>query len=55
MDGFTIPRIFLNLLIATKWTLILSAIAFVGGGLVGAAIALMRISSNKILSRLSSG
>ena len=53
MDGFTIPRIFLNLLIATKWTLILSVIAFVGGGLVGAAIALMRISSNKILNRLS--
>jgi len=53
MDGFTLSRIFLNLLIATKWTLILSAIAFIGGGLIGALIALMRISSNKIVSRIS--
>jgi len=53
MDGFTLSRIFLNLLIATKWTLILSVIAFIGGGLIGALIALMRISSNKIVSRIS--
>ena len=53
MDEFTLSRIFLNLLIATKWTIILSIIAFVGGGLVGALIALMRISSNKLLSRIS--
>lgn len=53
MDGFTLPRIFLNLLIATKWTLILSAIAFVGGGAIGALITLMRISSNKFVSRIS--
>ncbi|MGB7085044.1 MAG: amino acid ABC transporter permease [Phormidesmis sp.] len=53
MDGFTLSRIFLNLLIATKWTIILSLIAFIGGGLIGALIALMRISSNRWVSRLS--
>lgn len=53
MDGFTLSRIFLNLLIATKWTIILSLIAFVGGGLIGALIALMRVSSNKLASRAS--
>ncbi|MBE9061047.1 amino acid ABC transporter permease [cf. Phormidesmis sp. LEGE 11477] len=53
MDEFTLSRIFINLVIATRWTIILSLIAFVGGGLVGALIALMRISSNKLLSRIS--
>lgn len=53
MDGFTIPRIFLNLLIATKWTLILSLIAFIGGGVMGFVIALMRISSVKWLKAVS--
>ena len=53
MDGFTLSRIFINLLIATKWTIILSLIAFVGGGLIGALVALMRISSNKVVNRIS--
>jgi len=53
MDGFTLPRIFINLLLATKWTIILSLIAFVGGGAIGALVALMRISSNKLFSRTS--
>lgn len=53
MDGFTLPRIFINLLIATKWTIILSLIAFAGGGLIGALVALMRISSNKVVNRIS--
>nr|WP_228021721.1 ABC transporter permease subunit [Romeria gracilis] len=53
MDGFTIPRIFLNLLIATKWTLILSLIAFIGGGVMGFVIALMRISAVKWLKAIS--
>ena len=53
MDGFTLSRIFINLLIATKWTLILSAIAFIGGGIVGFIVMLMRLSSNKWLRGLS--
>ena len=53
MEGFTLSRIFINLLIATKWTLILSAIAFVGGGIVGFLVMLMRISSIGWLKRIS--
>lgn len=53
MEEFTLSRIFLNLLIATKWTLILSLIAFVGGGIMGFIIALMRISSNRWLKGIS--
>ncbi|MGP1383603.1 MAG: amino acid ABC transporter permease [Thainema sp.] len=53
MDGFTVSRIFLNLLIATKWTLILSAIAFIGGGFFGFLITLMRISSIQWLKGIS--
>lgn len=53
MDEFTLSRIFINLLVATKWTLILSLIAFIGGGTMGFVIALMRISSNRWLRSLS--
>jgi len=35
----------LYLIAATRWTLALTAIAFVGGGLVGLAIALLRVSA----------
>ncbi|HXP97620.1 MAG TPA: amino acid ABC transporter permease [Telmatospirillum sp.] len=40
---------FLFLAVAALWTLGLTAIAFVGGGLVGFAVALARISGNRIL------
>ena len=53
MDDFTVSRIFINLLIATKWTIILSLIAFVGGGIVGFLVTLMRISSNRWLRGIS--
>jgi polar amino acid transport system permease protein len=53
MDEFTVSRIFINLLIATKWTIILSIIAFVGGGIVGFLVALMRISSVKWVRGIS--
>ena len=35
---------FLFLLLAARWTILLSAIAFAGGGVVGLVIALMRVS-----------
>lgn len=50
MEEFTISQIFSNLLTATGWTIILSLIAFVFGGLMGVALTLMRISSVKWLS-----
>ena len=53
MDGFTLSRIFINLVVATKWTLILSAIAFIGGGIVGFIVMLMRISTSKWLRGIS--
>ena len=53
MEEFTVSRIFINLVIATKWTIILSLLAFVAGGLVGFLITLMRISPNKWLRSIS--
>ncbi len=53
MDEFTVTQIFINLLVAAKWTIILSAIAFVAGGIVGFLITLMRISSIKWVRLLS--
>ena len=53
MDDFTVSRIFINLLIATKWTIFLSLIAFVGGGVVGSLVTLMRISPNRWLRSFS--
>lgn len=53
MDEFTLSRIFINLLIATKWTIILSAIALILGGIVGFIVMLMRISPNKWIKSIS--
>jgi polar amino acid transport system permease protein len=53
MQDFTLPLIVANLLTATKWTIALSAIAFVGGGLVGFLIMLLRISPNLAARSLS--
>ncbi|TVQ17089.1 MAG: amino acid ABC transporter permease [Leptolyngbya sp. DLM2.Bin15] len=53
MQDFTLSQILVNLLMATKWTIALSAIAFVGGGLAGFVIMLLRISPNPWLRSLS--
>ena len=42
------------LLHAAGWTLALSAIAFLGGGLLGFGVALARISRNRVLRGLAS-
>lgn len=34
---------------AARWTILLSVMAFIGGGLIGLAIALMRVSDNRAL------
>ena len=46
---------FLYLLEAARWTVLLSLIAFVGGGLVGLPLALMRVSKIGWLRALASG
>jgi polar amino acid transport system permease protein len=43
------------LLIAAEWTIVLSLIAFVGGSVLGLAIALMRVSRLAVLRGLASG
>ncbi|MEL6605668.1 MAG: amino acid ABC transporter permease [Cyanobacteria bacterium J06614_10] len=53
MQDFTLSQILVNLLLATRWTVALSAIAFVGGGIVGFIVMLMRISSNRFLRLVS--
>ena len=50
MVEFTIWDIFRNLLLAMRWTVALSLIAFVGGGLVGGLILIGRLSTSKLQS-----
>ncbi|MGZ2256357.1 hypothetical protein [Roseobacter sp. A03A-229] len=40
-----------NLLLAARWTIVLSFVTFVGGGVVGLIIMSMRISKRKLLRR----
>jgi polar amino acid transport system permease protein len=44
MIEFTVWDIFRNLLLAARWTVVLSLIAFAGGGLVGLALLVIRLS-----------
>lgn len=52
MDKFGSPELFF-LLHGLKWTLLLTLISFIGGGVIGLVIALARVSANRILSRLA--
>ncbi|MBB3177908.1 amino acid ABC transporter permease [Variovorax sp. Sphag1AA] len=54
MRTFGFPE-FLFILQAAQWTLALSAIAFVGGAILGLVIALARTSENKVAQALSTG
>jgi polar amino acid transport system permease protein len=44
---FTVGELW-YLLLATRWTIVLAAVAFVGGGVVGLVIALMRIADSPL-------
>ena len=55
MIEFTLWDIVRNLLFATRWTVALSIVAFVGGGVVGFCIMLARISKRKWARRFASG
>jgi polar amino acid transport system permease protein len=48
MIEFTFWDILRNLLLAARWTVLLSVAAFIGGGVVGLAIALMRVSQARL-------
>jgi polar amino acid transport system permease protein len=44
MVDFSLWDIFRNLLLAARWTVVLSLIAFIGGGLVGMSLLVLRMS-----------
>jgi len=52
MVDFTFWDIFRNLLLAARWTVVLSLIAFIGGGLVGALLLVARLTRIGWVDRL---
>lgn len=55
MIEFTFWDILRNLLFATRWTILLSVAAFIGGTVVGIAILMLRISKRQWARRFASG
>ena len=51
MNEFTLWDIVRNLLMALRWTVVLSLIAFIGGGLVGGLLLFARLRAGKWLER----
>ena len=52
MVDFSLWDIFRNLLLAARWTVLLSLIAFIGGGLVGIALLIARIAKLRFADTL---
>jgi polar amino acid transport system permease protein len=52
MSDFSLWVIFSNLLLATRWTIALSLIAFVAGGVVGLLLLFGRMSNNRPLAKM---
>jgi polar amino acid transport system permease protein len=46
---------FIFLVLAARWTILLSLSAFIGGGLIGASIAMLRVSSRRVWRYLAIG
>ncbi|TIT82215.1 MAG: amino acid ABC transporter permease, partial [Mesorhizobium sp.] len=55
MIEFTFWDILRNLLLAARWTVLLSLAAFIGGALVGLVVLFFRIARNKWIKRIASG
>jgi polar amino acid transport system permease protein len=55
MVDFSLWDIIRNLLLAARWTVVLSLIAFIGGGLVGAALLVARLSRKRGVEPLVAG
>lgn len=55
MIQFTLWDILRNLLLATRWTLVLSVVSFIGGGIVGLALLFLRISARKTMRIIGRG
>ncbi len=52
MNAFGLPEI-LFLLQGLKWTVLLTIISFIGGGVIGLLIALARVSTSAVIQRLA--
>jgi len=52
MTDFSLWDILRNLLMALRWTVVLSLIAFVGGGVVGGLLLFLRLSGGRVAERL---
>ncbi len=55
MVEFSVWDIFRNLLLAARWTVVLSLIAFIGGGLVGLALLVVRLGKSRMAQRIVDG
>ncbi len=55
MIEFTLWDIARNLLLAARWTVLLSLIAFLGGGLGGLGLLLLRLRGGRLAERIVSG
>lgn len=55
MTEFTLWDILRNLLLALRWTVVLSLIAFVGGGIVGGLLLALRLRAGPLLQKIISG
>lgn len=55
MTQFTFWDILRNLLLAARWTVLLSLVSFIGGGIVGAALLFLRMGSRRGTRLLSRG
>jgi polar amino acid transport system permease protein len=53
MREFNITEVLILLLLAAVWTIVLSLVALIGGGILGLLVTMMRISSNRILKTIS--
>lgn len=55
MTEFTLWDILRNLLLALRWTVVLSLIAFVGGGIVGGLLLALRLRAGTVLQKIIAG
>ena len=55
MVDFSIRDIVRNLLLAARWTVVLSIVAFIGGGIVGLLLLYARIGGNRVATTLVGG
>jgi polar amino acid transport system permease protein len=55
MVEFTLWDILRNLLLATRWTIALSLVSFIGGGIVGALLLFLRIGGSRIARLFAKG